>query len=221
MEAVSDVHTQAFLRELASSSEKKLIPLVHAKLDYLLAECESTQEGHINAEIASHIRAATSSRLEVHFCGWTIMHSNLSGHQIFRKPEISAKVLHMLKGTSSTSVSARLVQARSTRARETANLAVSILFSLHKVNKRMNKHYLSQGKRSLSPTIQSSAVWPMELIQLYLEDACAGRTWVDSDLPETKAFIGVLLRWAGAKPTPQASVTAREDSDESSGDVHA
>lgn len=37
--------------------------------------------------------------------------------------------------------------------------------------------------------------WPVEFIQLYLEDACTGRAWVDSDVPETKAFISKLLKW--------------------------
>ena len=59
----------------------------------------------------------------------------------------------------------------------------------------------------------------MELIHLYMEDACAGRTWVDSELPETRAFIGILLWWTGAKLVPQTGVTAQGDSDESSGDA--
>lgn len=55
----------AFARQLEAAPQQELLPLLRAKLQYLLSLCQSTADAKVDAQIVADVRTAAEKRVEV------------------------------------------------------------------------------------------------------------------------------------------------------------
>jgi hypothetical protein len=65
MQSGKSTASAAFARQLESAPQQELLPLLRAKLQYLLSLCQSTADAKVDPQILADIRAAADRRAEV------------------------------------------------------------------------------------------------------------------------------------------------------------
>ena len=65
MQSGKSAASAAFARQLEAAPLQELLPLLRAKLQYLLSLCQSTADAKVDLQIAADIRAAAEKRAEV------------------------------------------------------------------------------------------------------------------------------------------------------------